>query len=266
MPHTSKHLYSVFKYAPSSVQAEYLLARHIDIEGNVKPGNGLITKILRYPICTQTVLEAVFRHPSFSSSSYINKGAIELPRRLVRPLSPHSAKPWTVRDEPLPFFRYLYNHTRIPKPDPNCHDGYALTRAVAAGFIPLVQFLLEQGASPACKGGIAVQAAIRRRNLPLVKMLIEPDARSINTQSDNLGSCPLDGTIQAHSASRRRRRQDETVSGKSGSKKRKLEDRVRVSQEMLRTAVACDARDIVKYFMEEKSCVPDMQTVRLMRH
>ena len=98
------------------------------------------------------------------------------------------------------------------------------------------------------------------------KMLIEPDARPVTSQRDKGGSCPADGALQAHSANRRRRRQDEAALEKSTSKKRKLEDRVRVSQEMLRTAVACDARDIVKYFMEEKSCMPDMQTVRLMRH
>ena len=49
-------------------------------------------------------------------------------------------------------------------------------------------------------------------------------------------------------------------------KKRKMEDRVEVSQAMLQTAVACNARDIVEYFMQEKSCMPDMQTVKLIGH
>lgn len=33
---------------------------------------------------------------------------------------------------------------------------------------------------------------------------------------------------------------------------------------MLKMAVKCDARDIVEYFMKEKGCVPDMQTVLMM--
>ena len=145
----------------------------------MKPGNTLITRVLRYPICTPDVLDAIFRHPLYPLVAYDVRGAIEIPRRLLRPLSPRSTRPWTTEDAPLPFLRYLYNHPKIPGPNPNCWDGYALTRAVASGFIPLVQFLLEQGASPACKGGIAVHAAIRRKNLSLVKMLIEPDTRKI---------------------------------------------------------------------------------------
>lgn len=158
----------------------------------------------------------------------------------------------------MPFLRYIYAHPHIPPPNANCWDGYALTRAVASGFVPLVQFLLEQGASPACKGGIAVIAAIRRKNLPLVRLLIEPDTSPVvpvravkEDAARNIG---------------KRAREEEVAMVKRGPKKRRMEDRVAVSQEMLRTAVACDARDIVKYFMEEKSCMPDMQTVRMMRH
>ena len=262
LPHTSKHLYSVFKCAPSSVSAEYLLARHVDGEGLVKPSGALMTRILRYPICTQAVLEALFRLPYYSITEKNISGTIELPRRLFRTLSPRSARPWSAQDKPLPFLRYVYDHPRIPPPNPNCWDGYALTRAVAAGFVPLVKFLLEQGASPACKGSIAVHAAIRRKSLPLVKMLIEPDTTPV-IHANSIGKGVGDSF---HAGKGKRQRQEDVQLVKRSSKRRRLEDRVPVDQQMLRTAVACDARDIVKYFMDEKFCMPDMQTVRLMRN
>lgn len=243
--------------------AEYLLARHADDHGLVKPGGALITRILRYPVCTQPVLDALFRLPEYTRATLDTSGTIELPRRLFRPLSPRSTRPWSAHDRPLPFLRYIFAHPRMPPPNANCWDGYALTRAVASGFVPLVQFLLAHGASPACKGGIAVLAAIRRKNLPLVKMLIEPDASPVVPEDAEKGS---EGTEQGVvKGKRQRQRQDEVVLARRGNKKRRLEDRIAVSQEMLRTAVGCDARDIVKYFMEEKSCMPDMQTVRMMR-
>jgi hypothetical protein len=263
LPYTSKHLYAVFKYAPSSIQAEYLLARHADAAGVVQPGNTLITRLLRYPVCTPVVLEAVLRHPHYSSNSCDAKGVVELPRRLFRRLPPRSTRPWTSEDEPLSFLRYLYDHPKLPQPDANCWNGYALTRAVASGFIPLVQFLLEHGASPACKSSIAVHAAIRRKNLPLVKMLIEPNPGSIQVEAR---AFPAEASGQTNSTIRKKRKYAGVTEARTSAKKRKLEDRVLVDQEMLRTAVACDARDIVKYFMEDKSCMPDMQTVRIMRN
>ena len=51
---------------------------------------------------------------------------------------------------------------------------------------------------------------------------------------------------------------------KSTQKRRKLEDRILVTSEMLRMAVKCDARDIVEYLTLEKRCIPDMQTLRMM--
>ncbi|EKM58414.1 uncharacterized protein PHACADRAFT_252716, partial [Phanerochaete carnosa HHB-10118-sp] len=162
LPHTSKHFYEVFKCSPSSVTAEYLLARHTNAAGLIKFGGALITKILRYPICTQTVLEALLRLPDYASTKRDTSGTIKLPRRLFRSLSPRSTRPWSAQDEPMPFLRYIYDHPQIPPPNANCWDGYALTRAVASGFIPLTQFLLEHGASPACKGGMAVLVAVRR--------------------------------------------------------------------------------------------------------
>lgn len=51
---------------------------------------------------------------------------------------------------------------------------------------------------------------------------------------------------------------------KGTRKRRKLEDRIQVTSEMLRVAVKCDARDIVEYFIVEKGCIPDMQTIGMI--
>lgn len=200
----------------------------------------------------------------------------ELPRRLFRNLSPRPMTTgkrkrgdpfpcgWTEHDDPLPFLRFLYSHPRIPRPYADSWDGYALTKAVHAEFIPLVQFLLEQDASPKEKDGLAVMVAIRRKNLPLVRLLIERDGlqsdykRRRTSEAGSEGSTGRDG-LPAESSQKRDR-----ASAGSNAKRRKLGDRLRVNRDMLKTAAQSDARDIVEYFIQEKGCVPDLQTVLLM--
>ncbi|KAG6827978.1 hypothetical protein H0H92_009804 [Tricholoma furcatifolium] len=162
--------------------------------------------------------------------------SFEMPRRLFRSLAPKQGPVgWKEREEPLPFLRYLFDSPRIPKPNVNSYDGYALTKAVHAKFIPLIQFLLERGAEPQHKNCLAVIVAIRQRELSLVKLLIERDD---SPYAD--------------------------VPGKGKRKRRKLEDRVVVNQSMLKAAVKCDARDIIDYLTWEKGCVPDMHTLHMM--
>lgn len=199
----------------------------------------------------------------------------ELPRRLFRNLSPRPLttgkrkrgdphpSAWTEDDDPLPFLRFLYTHTRIPRPYSDSWDGYALTKAVHAEFIPLVQFLLDHNASPEEKDGLAVMVAIRRKNLPLVRLLIERDgphpAYKRRRTREAASEVPaIVGELPAEPS-----RKDRASMGNS-AKRRKLGDRIRVDQDMLKTAAQSDARDIVEYFIQEKGCVPDMQTVLLM--
>lgn len=80
--------------------------------------------------------------------------------------------------------------------------------------------------------------AIRQKNLPLVKMLIERDDSAYGP--------------------------GDVVNKQRKRKRRRLEDRIPVHREMLKTAVKCDARDIVDYLTVEKGCVPDMQTLQMM--
>ncbi|CDO74483.1 hypothetical protein BN946_scf184979.g38 [Trametes cinnabarina] len=276
LPLTCKFLYSVFKAAPPTLHAQYLIACYEDAANRSASARalGLVSKVLRYPICTRSVLEAILRSPERPSIPSVNDPRAPptiLPRHLFRNLTPRDApgqRPWTEYDEPLPFLKFLYTDPRIPRPAPNSYEGYALTRAVYAGFTPLVRFLLEHDASPACKGGLAVTVAIRRKSLPLVRMLVERD-----------GPSSVDASMLAASRKRKRSAADvgenggssaNASSGKTsgskvgGTKRRKLGDRVSVTPGMLKTAVMCDARDIAEYLMREKGCVPDMQTVLMM--
>lgn len=223
LPYTSRNLCGVFHASPPSFRAQY-------IRGRVGSTNlsDIFTQGLRYPICTIEVLDALCRQlPNLPSPSQLR---CELPRRLFRPLAPKPGSlQWKEWEHPLPFLQYLYNSPEIPHPDSNAHHGYALTKAVHAGFLPLIHFLLCHGASPRCKSGLAVTIAIRKKDLSLVKLLIEADELP-----------------------------------QKGSKRRRLEDRVTVSSDMLKAAVRRNAKDIVNYFMHEKHCVPDLQTLYLM--
>jgi len=260
LPLASKRLNQLFKSAPSSVCAEYLISRYWDSTGqSPKLGQpSLVSRSLRYAICTQATLDIMLGMPNCPAIS--TSSPTELPRRLFRSLPPRPSGRWSNSETPLPMLRLLYTHPRIPDPDPNSWDGYALTKAVAVGFIPLVQFLLDKGASPRRKGGLAVHAAIRRKDLALVKILIEPDpSSSVYTKLEaEETKRPIDNRTH-------QQRRDSDKSSSKGAKKRKLEDRVVVDQSMLKVAVACDAREIVRYFVQDKGCMPDVQTVRLMR-
>ena len=231
LPLTCRTLHKIFSASPPSYHAQYLIAAMevAHIKDNMIP-----TKLLRYPMCTAHILDTVFR---ISSDIVSSKWTPELPRRLFRSLTPRSrAEPplWTDRDHPLPFLNYLFTCPNIHPPDVNSHEGYALTKAVQAGFVPLVRFLLKHGASPCYKNAIPIFVAIHRKDLSLVRLLVE---------RVDMNPGPA----------------------KEKGKRRRLLDRVQVTPEMLKVAVKLNAQDIVEYFTKEKGCVPDMQTLLMIR-
>ncbi|KAJ7475700.1 hypothetical protein FB451DRAFT_1338909 [Mycena latifolia] len=255
LPITSRRLQAIFNAAPPSFRAQYILG-HVEPEARLSEA---VSRILRFPLCSETVLDVVLRtwpldapasdpgagtnphspaegegqgqsKPGGPAPPVSTLRAPELPKRLFRALGPRTDREYRASDAPLPLLRYLYAAPRLAPPDANAHDGYALTRAVHAEFVPLVRLLLEHGASPRHKRGLAVLVAIRRKNLSLVRMLIE---------------------------------RAEPAGGARG-KKRRLEDRIDVTPEMLKAAVKSKARDIAEYFMQEKGCVPDMQTLQML--
>lgn len=236
--------------------------------------------MLRYPLCIQSVLDAVIEDIESDVAAWEQRIAlagltaselngrtrwkrynpvIELPRRLFRNLTalssvsaPLKSTHWKDRSQPLPFLRHLFGRTTplIPQEklriDSNAFDGYALIRAVHCQFAPLVQFLLDHGASPLMKGGLAVIVAIRNKDLAMTKLLIERSEQLQQSSSPKSAAGPA------------------TQSNGGRGKKRKLEDRVSVTPEMLKAAIQCDARAIVEYLMDEKGCVPDLGMLSLV--
>ncbi|KAE9405726.1 hypothetical protein BT96DRAFT_955168 [Gymnopus androsaceus JB14] len=240
LPHTSRHFYQIFKDAPPSFQAEYIFRRSLD-----RP-ESLYLKALRYPSCSLEVLQFIKRYAEKHAIAPIYS---ELPKRLFRDLTPRKdGSHWSDRDHPLPFIRGIY--TTGISPDVNTSSGYALTKAVQSGFIPLVQLLLEKGALPAHKDNLTVRVAIRQKNLQMVRQLIERTDRVDHGPSKEKRKLEIERT--------------DSVDHGPSKKRRKLEDRVTVTKEMLKLAVKCNAQDIVDYFTKEKGCVPDLQTLYLM--
>ena len=240
------------------MHADYLAGRYVALP-SVSSRPDIITYALRFPLCTLPVLSALLerptttsiastntdtnasankrtktRHPDACGSSSSRSRPPELPRRLFRRLSASGA-------EVLPLLRYLYgsdSDTKVrrtwPDPDADSHDGYALVRAVNVGAMPLVRFLLEHGASPGRRKALSVKLAIKKRDLALVRLLVEPP-----------DVCP---------GERKR------------GKRRRLADRVQVDSGMLKYAVTCGAHDIAEYLMHEKGCMPDLETLSLLRY
>ncbi|KAH9856661.1 hypothetical protein C2E23DRAFT_881989 [Lenzites betulinus] len=272
LPLTCKYIYTVFKSAPSSLHAQYLIQCYNTSLQHPASSRavGFVTKALRYPICTREVLEAIFQSPHCppipSARDKLQYPTV-LPRHLFRNLAPRDGlgqRPWTEFDEPLPFLKFLYAHPSIPFIATNSYDGYALTRAVYAGFMPLVRFLLANGASPECKGHLAVTVAIRRKSLALVRLLVERDlpeeAPAMTSKKRRRSEVDGDSDGRSGGGSSKQSKQSKAAPGK----RRKLGDRISVTPDMLKAAVKCDAGDIADYLMREKGCVPDMQTVLMM--
>src|ERR1700675_2808927 len=133
-PHISRHFYLVFKSAPSSFHAEYILGRAV--------GDDVVTKALRYPLCTMEVFDTLCRHADRNGLCFKQDVPL-LPQRLFRQLNltGQESSEWTEHDHPLPFLKYLYSLSSIRAPD--AYNNYALVKADEAAFLPLISFLLN---------------------------------------------------------------------------------------------------------------------------
>ncbi|KAF9485228.1 hypothetical protein BDN70DRAFT_681478 [Pholiota conissans] len=224
LPLVSHRFYDVFKNATSFFRAKYIFGRILSVSSHATVSD-VYTKALRYPMCNERELEALH---ILTKDFPRNKSPVQLARRFFRPLDvPGSG--WTDDSHPLPLLRYVFDNPNIPPINPNVNKGYALVRAVHAKSIPLIQFLLDHGASPKCHENLAVVVAIRQKNLKLVKLLVE-------------------------------RRDPQKRAGK----KRKLEDRMTLDAGLLKVAVQAGASDIVDYIYREKEVIPDVQTLKRM--
>ena len=234
LPFTSRLLHNVYQSTSSVYRARYIFFRLFDVTSESE----LYARALRYPTCDREVfdlLQALILRRRDSQGSHgvgdgkegkLKKrkrpGQFDIPRRLFKNLLERQTNPWSSDDQPLPFLRHIFDTFKDDEsvqPDVNANNGYALTKAVHIQSIPLIQFLLENGADPEVKGSLAIMVAIRQKNLPLVKMLIE--------RQDLAGS-----------------------PAKSFGKKRKLEDRVKPDAKMLKVALQCKAQAITEYLYQ----------------
>ena len=215
LPIVCRRLRHIFDSAPPTIKADYLLGRSL-AQPSKSCNFSVVSFILRYPLCrTPEVFDALLRRsavhpPSVTSAAH----AVRLPRWLFRRLGPSG-------EEALPLLRYLYG-LRDPhiRPIPDSHCGFPLASAVKAGAMPLVRFLLEQGASPCSEDAFAVRLAIKRGDLDLVRLLID------------------------------------SSKGSSGG--------VKVDSDMLKLAINVGARHIAEFLVNEKGCVPDLETIALL--
>ena len=241
LPLVNQRTHQIFKAASIKYKADYIVHRyfrafpHLADSEPQKDGRYLVSYALRFGLCTREVLDFLLAWAvDIRLQNHIEEKPF-LPRRLFSSLAQRNINqtPWSPLDEPLPFLHYLSNVPHFSNINVNIHEGYPLSRAVHAGHIPLITFLLSKGARPNEKDALAVRIAIRKRDLSLVQLLIE-------------------------------RNEDTEYSLKAGNRKRRrLEDRVEVTTVMLSLAVEVDARDIVEYFMD-KGARPDMKTLHLM--
>ncbi|KAH9033443.1 hypothetical protein EDB84DRAFT_97822 [Lactarius hengduanensis] len=216
LPIVGRRLHHIFMSAPATIKADYLMGRRL-AHPNKSCRSSIVSFALRYPLCrTPEVLDALLRRPA-ACPPKVTSVVVRLPRWLFRRLGPSG-------EDALPLLRYLYGRRDRDlsiRPIPDSHHGFPLASAVKAGAIPLVRFLLAQGASPYSKDALAVRLAVKRHDLDLVRLLIDTS---------------------------------KSFSEETG-----------VGSDMLKFAVKFGAGDIAKYLMNEKGCVPDLETISLLR-
>ncbi|KAL7414673.1 hypothetical protein BDY24DRAFT_384167 [Mrakia frigida] len=249
LPIVSKTLFAQLYHPPPTQAARYLLAIHgppsSSSTASSRPPKDLLLRCLRHGICTLPVVHALERlfpllypnpppppsEPSSPSSSPQptppppvpppRMYLFELPKRLFR--SAHLPPPTL-----LPLLDHLF--TRY-FPDPSSHKGFPLCASVLQhpASIELTRYLLQKGADPGANDGYAVRIAAGKKDLALVRLLIEVE----------------EGTEGA------------TV----GGKRRRVQDRVTVTNQMLNYAVKYKAMEVIEYFVNEKGAKPDMKTL-----
>lgn len=143
----------------------------------------------------------------------------DLPRRLFR----HVPRPGQPPIDPM--IPYLLNEYDPPV---NGHKGYALLKSVVNRNYDMVEFLLARGADPRFRGNKAVEAAIQIKDLRMVKLLVEPSSLAETPQGSGTGGA------------------------KNSKKRRRLSDRVDISQPLVALAMKQGTEEIVKYFVDEK--------------
>lgn len=234
---TSRTIYASLHRSSPFYTAQYLLRLY-----RSHGPNEALVRALRHPVCdihvVKALLEAWDRSRSRRTDSHNDQNR---PRQI--PIVP----PLTCRELPRRIFRSLpLPSTPIPPlviyifdtfgqssdptydPSPNSHKGYPLCRAVLQSNYELASYLLQKGADPSLKDYMAVEIAVSMKDLKMVKLLVEREQNGSGiTRTENKSESP--------------------------AKKIKLGDRITVPAKIVESAMKKGAKDIVNYFVYDKS-------------
>ncbi|EGG10889.1 uncharacterized protein MELLADRAFT_76728 [Melampsora larici-populina 98AG31] len=170
------------------------------------------------------------------------------PKIFISQLPTRLFKPMTSKDqiELTHSFQYISILLKDFNVSPKRLGGYPLSRSILSGELNFIRLFLTYGANPSDKDNLSIMIAIKTGDLNLVRMLIEVDFVHPNEleESKKIGlNYQLDG-LKSH-------------------KKIRLEDRVKVVDEMLDKALKRKDYKMGEYFMG-KGARPTLETLKLV--
>ncbi|CAE6435392.1 hypothetical protein ACGC1H_002878 [Rhizoctonia solani] len=251
IPLVNKYLLHTFHGAPPSCRAYFIL-------GKLDPSVPLVPSIilesaLSYPICTENVLDFLeHMHPlvllprsslkdvRVSPGRWVFRNLQSHPkpkRRRKHPNSapaPSSSLNTNLRINPLTFLESLERMYTLSFSAPG--SAFALAMCVRAGpaQYPLLQLLLRNGADPGAMSCLPLLIAATVGDLNALKLMIEPTT-------------------------------EPSPQGTTGGKRRRMEDRVQPTTNVLSAAVKEKHLEVAEWLMHEKGVVPDMATMRMLQ-
>ncbi|CAD6588765.1 MAG: hypothetical protein CYPHOPRED_004516 [Cyphobasidiales sp. Tagirdzhanova-0007] len=200
---------------------------------------------------------------------FLGRRQLEIPKRFFRSL-PSTCPPFPESGSTGPSTSYdVFDTTFLPflsrmlfplRGNPNSFRGYPLAKAVLARHLPLIQLLLENGADPSMKDGMSVMLAIGRNDIEVVRVLVERHPVSLIGQPPAPASYSLD-TFSRRPANSLKRQI--STADPVEYKKRRLEDRIRVTPAMLELAVKQQYEPLIEYFTG-KGVVPNLRTLNML--
>lgn len=233
LPFLTKSFRALFAVTTDVHKARYLSAKY--------SRKKLLARAVRYPICTLPVLRLLEKWNSRGDNPVI----AELPRRLVKGLTNAQC------DVDMDLLRHLLDHHKASADSSN---GYFLARAVFAHHLPLVDLLLEYGASPAMNDGWAVRNAISSGDLAMVKRLLE---LPIDRQEDILASddaVDMGSPQECERPTKKKKRRKSSESNQARKRRRVSQEmRCQPTPKMLETAVREEQWQIVDYLTSRGS-------------
>ena len=243
LPLVCRCIHAVLQSTNASYKAKYLFRQYSTTPYFVaRPVSGFVNYALGFGLCSEDVLAAILRRfekeEDWFEKKMLHKDSIMIPRRLFKNLSPRSdGSEYSEDDAPLPFlrriFRVLSRRLFYLVPDVNESNGYALIQATRASHIPLIRFLLANGADPTCRFSFAMHIAIRKRDFNLLALLIRGDA----DDEPPTDVCPY------------RLNGDESKCVPC-TKRKQTSDRMKVMPDLLKQAEEMDAEEIEEYLID----------------